>query len=475
MILCELSQLQLSGRGTKYQQLYEALRQGILAGTAPKGSRLPGSRELAKELGLGRNTVMSAIEQLKAEGYIRAQQGSGYYICSELPEQLATPDFVIEEIEEDLEEGTPGKSRRNIAFQLGVPKLAAFPVKIWQRIQNRHQGRPALMGMDEEAGYLPFREILAEYLVHSRQVSCHAKNIIITCGAQEALFIAARAVLKPGEKALIEDPGYRRLRNAFHLTHANIVGVPANEETGLCLTALKTHPDAKVLYTTPAHQYPLGGIMPLDSRVELLTWAKENDVWVIEDDYDSEFQYRHRPFASLQGLNQGQQVLYVGSFSKVTFPALRLGYLVVPDELIDVCRFIKASTSGETPLLTQATMADFIEEGHFARHLRRMRQHYQKLHDSVRQQVDELLPDSCQLLAKDAGMHLVITWLHDVSGYDAAAYLQKKGYGAAPLEYYYLNEPAMKGLVIGFANTREDKIGYGLNHLADFLSQISHK
>lgn len=455
-------------------QLYQALSQRILDGRLQPGDRLPSSRLLASDLGVARNTVLAVYDQLQAEGFIRHRPRSGTFVDPRLPVQaVATqlqpaatktptlPRPVLPWLKPGLR--STDDDEKNRPFTPGIPDIQAFPLTTWNRLVHQQESRSALLGYDSHQGYEPLRQAIADYLRQARGVRCHRDQIIVTQGAQQALALIAELFLRQGDEVLLEDPGYRGARFALARPGVTLTPVPL-ADTVLNLDQLPTHTDAKLLYCTPTHQYPLGGILDISQRLRLLDWAARTGVWIIEDDYDSEFHFSNKPIAALQGLVEDAPVLYVGSFSKTLFPALRLGYLVVPPELVGAVTQLKRVQSGESPLLMQAVTAAFIEQGHFARHLRRMRQHYHSKWLLLGEQVEQQLAGRFRAVAESAGMHLVL----ERSGDDRhwAAQLRQAGFGSLALSEYGLTPQPRTGLVIGFANATEAEIRSGITAVA---------
>jgi GntR family transcriptional regulator/MocR family aminotransferase len=456
-------------------QLHSALLSRINEGLLPAGTRLPSSRRLADELGVSRNTVLIVIDQLKAEGYLESRPGSGVAVKSELPAGK------VARVQWQSQEHLPPLSRvgqqwsnyeaisheQCLPFTVGVPDLKAFPDATWLRLQRRHQERMPLRGFQEDQGYQPLRESLTHYLKTSRGVICDADQIIITQGAQQALALCALVLLDEGDTVMLEEPGYRGARDAFKSRNAHFYAVGLGDN-GIDVTALPQSPPGRLLYTTPTHQYPLGGILPAADRLRLLDWAARHRLWVIEDDYDSEFHFHAKPIAALQGMAEQTPVLYMGSFSKTLYPALRLGYLVVPKPLVPTLVAAKRALGGETPLLTQAVVADFIAEGHFIRHLRRMRQLYQCKWDHLRALVEDQLKGLATPVARSAGMHLALM-IDCQSDVELASEFRGAGFGSTPLSWYYASGKGRSGLVLGFANTSEAEREEGISVLRDLI------
>jgi GntR family transcriptional regulator/MocR family aminotransferase len=470
-----------------YSQLYERLRQAILAGQLAPGIQLPSSRALATELDLSRNTVITAFQQLFAEGYIEGKPGSGTYVASALPDDLLQVRSRLAPKAQPLKAST-ALSQRGVllegsalplfrgqgepcAFRPGVPALDAFPFNIWSRLQAKHWRRPPsrLLGYGDPAGYRPLREAIAAYLGAARAVRCEAEQVIVISGSQQGLDLAARLLLDPGDAAWIEDPGYPGARGALLGAGAQVIPVPIDQEGLDVATGTAIRPEARLAYVSPSHQYPLGITMSLARRLALLEWARRASAWIVEDDYDSEYRYAGRPLAALQGLDTAQRVIYIGSFSKVLFPSLRLGYLVVPSTLVEAFIKVRALTDRHSPTLDQAVLAAFLAEGHFARHIRRMRALYEERQAMLLEAARRELAGLLTLRPAEAGLHLV-GWLpagvNDLAASQRAAAL---GIEAPPLSHYALRPLQQGGLVLGYAGLRPDEISDGARSLAQAL------
>lgn len=374
-----------------YRQLYDAIRNAILEERLQRGYRLPASRIFAKELGVSRNTVALAFEQLMIEGYLQGKVGSGTYVTDNLPERLlqARPSINDRPAVSSARHKASHRGqafskivlRRNRTiedirpFQGGVPALDEFPYDLWTKLTQRTwRSLPRhVLAYGDAGGYEPLREVIASYLRTSRAVRCDADQIIIVNGSQQGVDLVARVLLESGDHVLVEDPGYLGARAALLGAGVRLTPMPVDAEGLQIGNRTARNSQACLVYVTPSHQYPLGITMTLARRLHLLEWARRTGAWILEDDYDSEFRYAGRPLASLQGLDMCGCVIYLGTFSKVLFPGLRLGYLVVPKNVVDAFLSAKTIADRQSAVLEQAVLARFIEEGHFARHLRRMR------------------------------------------------------------------------------------------------------
>jgi GntR family transcriptional regulator / MocR family aminotransferase len=491
-----------------YRWIYGALRTEILEGRLRPGSRLPSSRDLASQYRLSRGTIVTAFEQLKSEGYIDGKIGSGSYVSKVLPEQLlqvgssrvATPAAShlsrhsgaeaearqrsrgdrrpqrnLSEYARRLQLFPPPDARHTRAFRAYVPALDLFPTTLWARITARRLRTATaslLLGCDP-LGYRPLREAIAGYLRTARGVRCGYEQVVIVSGVQEALDLSARLFLNPGDRLCLENPGYIGATRVFAAMGAEMIPAPVDEE-GIVLDQRATR-GVRLIYVTPGHQFPLGITMSLSRRLQLLELAERSDALIFEDDYDSEYRYSGRPMPALQGLDRAGRVLYAGTFSKTLFPSLRLGYLVVPVDLVSVFHSAKAVTNRHAPLLDQAVLCDFITEGHWGRHLRRMREAYSErlsvLLENAKQKLDGLL----EVSSIEAGLQTV-GWLgagiDDEAATKAAAARQVE---VIPLSWYDRGRPKRKGLQLGFAASSPNEIRRGVRELAIALEEARRR
>lgn len=415
-----------------YRQCYAALRDAILGGRLAPEARLPSTRALAAEHRVSRNTIALAFDQLRAEGYLAARHRAGTFVSATLPDDLLRvrgrrPPVAPTGPNRALPTGMPAgwpDARDDVpprAFRTGVPALDAFPARLWARLVARQWRRPAaLLGYGDARGYEPLREAIAAHVAAARGAQCDAAQVVVVNGSQQGLALAARLLLAPGESAWVEDPGYPGVRAALAASHrgagARIIGVPVDDD-GIIVSAGMAAPgggDARAAFVSPSHQYPLGATMSVSRRLALLDWAVRRDAWVVEDDYDSEFRYASRPLPCLQGLDPagGRRVIYVGTFSKTMYPALRLGYVIVPPALVDRFVAARAAEDRHSPTVEQAALAAFIADGHYARHVRRMRALYAERQAALLDAATEgsALGEYVEVAGSGAGMHL-IGWL----------------------------------------------------------------
>ncbi|MGE4404061.1 PLP-dependent aminotransferase family protein [Pseudomonas sp.] len=465
----DLSGIHLDPHQGLVRQLYQALRERILDGRLAGSSRLPASRDLAVRLGVSRNTVTRAFDQLYAEGYVEGRVGAGTYVaqlegqrphaCSSHCAMAATEP--LQRLEAHHLPPPPGGAPR--AFRIGVPAFDLFPFDIWARLSARFWRRPspARLGYGDPAGDPALRELVAAYLRSSRGLSCDARQVVITCGAQQGISLCAQLLVQPGERVAVENPGYRAAGHAFAVAGAELCGVAVDDE-GLDTAALARIEDCRLAYVTPSHQYPTGVTLSLARRLELLAWAERRDGWIVEDDYDSEYRYHGTPLAPLAALDRQGRVLYVGTFCKIAFPALRLGYLVLPPALAEAFAQRRALDMRHSDIGSQAVMAEFIAAGHFQRHVRRMRQAARARRDTLLLHWPEAVPGCAVLPAVDAGLHLCVPVHRQAREAELVAAARAGGVEMNGLADYWLGgQPppdAQGGLVLGFAAVPEVEI-----------------
>jgi GntR family transcriptional regulator/MocR family aminotransferase len=474
-----------------YRQLYGSLRDAILSGQLAPGTQLPSTRTLALELGLARGTILNAYEQLFAEGYVEGEMGSGTYVARELPEELLqAPTLRASSISQDLSGRTLSKRGTAMAstayaalydlspihaFQPGLAALDAFPLNIWSQIiiKRARQRSHVLLNYGDPAGFKSLREAIAGYLGTVRAVKCNAEQVIIVAGSQQALDLAVRVLLDPGDNVLIEDPCYPGARGALLGAGAYLRPVPVDKE-GMAINAgMARGTVARMAYVTPSHQYPLGVTMSLKRRLALLEWARRVEAWVLEDDYDSEFRYKGRPLAALQGLDTSGRVIYIGTFSKVLFPALRIGYLIVPPDLVDAFVAARTMIDLHPPAFVQVVLTDFLGEGHFERHIRRMRELYAQRQAALVSAAEQELTGLLDVQAHEAGMYL-IGWLPQGMD-DQHASQRAKAYGieAPALSTFRIEPGNTHGLLLGYTAFNKEEIRIGVQRLAEALRTMT--
>ncbi|MCE7982808.1 MAG: PLP-dependent aminotransferase family protein [Caldilinea sp. CFX5] len=488
---------ELTREQSLYQQLYDGLRQAILSGRLRAGMRLPSTRDLSTVLGVSRNTTMATFEQLVAEGYLESRVGDGTYVSLALPDELALVNRRVQPANA-LQQALAGEfsqRHRRItaapmggasddfaprAFRTGIPALDMFPTKVWARLAA-HRWRtagPELLTYGDACGYWPLRQAIAEYLGAARGVRCTAEQVLITAGSQHALDLVAQVLLDPDDPVWIEDPGYRGARAALLGVGVHLMPIPVDAE-GLCVDiGAAQQPTARLIYVTPSHQYPTGATMSVTRRLALLAWARQHNAWILEDDYDSEYRYRGRPLAALQGLDQADEcalrtgppcdsrVLYSGTFSKVLFPGLRLGYLVTPPSLTEAFSDALFLAHRYLPVFDQAVLADFILDGHFARHIRRMRTLYAERQQVLVTALQQQLSAHLTVGYAEAGLHLVAWCNNGLNDEQIAEAAWQQGVEVAPISAYVMGAPIRSGLVLGYGMLKPEEIRIGVQKLA---------
>ncbi|WP_313486729.1 MocR-like pyridoxine biosynthesis transcription factor PdxR [Stutzerimonas kunmingensis] len=458
------------------RQLYQALRERILDGRLAGGSRLPAGRDLAALLAVSRNTVTRAFDQLYAEGYIEGRVGDGTYVVelgSARPlmqpsaSGVAPTEALLRLQRNHLAPPVSGAPR---AFRIGVPAFDLFPFEVWARLTARfwRKPSPARLGYGDPAGEPALRELVAAYLRSSRGLNCDPSQVVITCGAQQGISLCAQLLVQPGDRVALENPGYRAAGHAFAVAGAELCGVAVDGE-GLDTAALAQIEGCRLAYVTPSHQYPIGVTLSLARRLELLAWAERNEGWIVEDDYDGEYRYSGTPLTPLAALDRQGRVLYVGTFCKITFPALRLGYLVLPPGLAEAFARRRALDMRHSDIGSQMVMAEFIAAGHFQRHVRRMRQAARVRRDTLLQHWPEAIPGCGALPAVDAGLHLSVPVHGQTREAELVAAARAAGVEMNGLGDYWLDGQAPRGapggLVLGFAAVPEVEIIAALQRL----------
>jgi GntR family transcriptional regulator/MocR family aminotransferase len=466
-----------------YRQLYDWFRKAVTDGQLRPGHRVPSTRSLASELNISRIPVLQAYEQLLAEGYFETFVGAGTCVAASIPDETLSPAASRRVPQELAQKSGPRRiSRRGNAlmhapaqpwlsvsgaFRVSLPALDHFPIGIWSKLVARHSRRPprGIMAYGDAMGYLPFRQAIAEYLGASRGVRCEASQILVTTGSQLALQLSAQVLLNPKDPVWMEEPGYPGARQAFLTAGARLLPAPVDDE-GISVTDItRRDRGARAVYVTPSHQYPLGTTLSATRRMLLLNWAARAGAWIIEDDYDSEYRFGSRPIASLQGLDSDARVVYIGTFSKVMFPALRLGYMVIPADLAPAFSAARDAADIFSSTLYQAVMADFIREGHFARHIRRMRMLYKERRSALVKAIQLQMSDMLEVIGSEAGMHLVALLPPGTDDTVVARKAVQKAISAAPLSSCYSKPPARGGLILGYGGASVHQIHEGVRKL----------
>ncbi|MCC5634653.1 PLP-dependent aminotransferase family protein [Nostoc sp. CHAB 5844] len=469
-----------------HRQVYAELRQAILSGRLTPGEKLPSTRALAQLLGISRATVTQSYEMLLSEGYLETFVGSGTFVCRQLPDELLNTAPIQSKSQRTdcaISLSAYGESLNNraffrlseadaeISFSYGRPAFEQFPIDLWRKLLSRHCRSPYVLDYTNDSlGYQPLREAIASYLSRSRAVLCTPAQIIIVGGSQQGLDLITRVLIDRGDWVAVEEPGYLGARRAFLSQGASLFPVSV-DQSGLIVNKLTTGiiPNIKLVYVTPSHQFPTGATLSLPRRLELLAWAQKSGVIIIEDDYDSEYRYGKRPIPALQGLDQGNSVIYVGTFSKVLFPALRLGYLVLPENLVSIFARAKWLADRQCSLLEQYALTDFITEGHLERHIRRMRSLYDRRRQTLVQSLFSYFGEQIEILGENAGMHLMVKFHTELSDHEIVQRAAVAGVSIGAAYPQYLKDSPGSEFILGYAELTEQKIQEGVRRLAQVI------
>jgi len=469
-----------------HRQIYDAYRKAIVEGSLRPGQRILSTRALASELGISRFPVLNAYAQLLAEGYFESRVGAGTVASSSIPDQVMSSGPTGARFAATRSGPRPLARRSSIlspvesspwlrgwgAFGVGQVAFDQFPLQVWSNLVAR-----GCRNMDagsfhygEKMGSKALRETIATYLRTARCLRCEAEQIMIVSGSQQALEISARCLLDPGSCVWVEEPGYRLARDAFAMSGCDLVPVPVDKE-GLDVAAgIKRCRKARAVFVTPSHQFPLGVTMSASRRFQLLDWAQDAGSWIIEDDYDSDYRYESSPIASLQGLDTYGRVIYVGTFSKVLFPSLRLGYVVIPSDLVDRFLALRRAMDLGPPSFYQEVVANFIDEGHFSRHIRRMRVLYGERRSVLVDSISKEFGSLVEVLGGEAGMHLTMTLPSKIRDLEIAELAAHQNLWIWPLSPSYLGEVSRSGFILGFGSAAAADIPRAVRQLRTLLA-----
>lgn len=475
---------------TLQQWLYDEIRAAVLSGRLRAGQRLPASRELARQQGISRGTVLAAYEQLTAEGYLAGTPGRGTAVAASLPALGRPRRTAPAAVSSETGGGTAGETAGRLSaagqrlaatpfplaeplaglrcFRPNQPDLEAFPHAVWNRIVARRANglRPAAMTYGEAGGHLPLRRALAEHLRVAQRIVCRPEQVVIVGSAQQGLDLLARLLLDPGDTAWVEDPGYPGAARVFAAAGANVAAVPV-DAAGLDVAAgIARAPRARLAYVTAAHQSPLGMALSIERRLALLAWARETGATIVEDDYDGEFRFTGAPLAALKSLDDSGRVVYLGTFSKLLFPALRLAYLVLPEWLAEPCAAALSLTCRHVGWAAQQVLHEFIADGHFARHLRNMRVRYGERAEALQAACTRHLAGAVELLPITTGLDAMAMLPADADDREVAARLAEGGIESRPLAFYGIERRPPPGLVLGYSAFTPEEIAAGVEQMA---------
>jgi GntR family transcriptional regulator/MocR family aminotransferase len=470
-----------------HKQIYDGYRAAILRGDLRAGEQISSSRDFAAALKISRFPVLNAYAQLLAEGYLESRTGSGTFVSATLPERLMSPAPAAGARRPPLSGKRSVSMRSGLyplfpdsrkvsawgAFGVHQPALDQFPFALWSNLVARHSRNPHVNVVHriDPCGSQRFREVVSDYLRTARGVKCSPDHILIVSGSQQALDLTTRVLLDPGNSVWVEEPGYTLQKITLKAAECKLIPVPVDSEGMNVAAGIKRAPKARAAFVTPSHQYPLGSTMSASRRIQLLNWAQDSGAWIVEDDYDSEFRFDSPPIASLHGLDVNARVIYIGTFSKVLFPALRLGYLVVPEDLIDRFKAVRHAMDIFPSYLLQEALADFILEGHFTRHIRKMRQLYKAKRTILAETIALELPAErgFQVHGVEAGMHLALTIPPGSSDLEIAERARAARLWLWPLSPSYLGRNPRQGFVLGFGSAAITDIPRSVQLLKSFL------
>jgi GntR family transcriptional regulator / MocR family aminotransferase len=469
-----------------HRQIYDAFRAAIVGRSLGPSQQIPSTRLLASELAISRIPVLNAYSQLLAEGYFETRVGAGTFVSSSLPGETAA----IQKPEPSPRVGSrprriarsaarlPSYQRRpwirgQGAFSVSQPALDAFPLRVWANLVAKHCRNPLRTGLQygDPMGLKELRAAIAVYLRTSRAVRCEADQIMVVSGSQQALDLAARVLLESGSAVWGEEPGYWLARHVLMAAGCRIVPIRIDDEGLDVSEGIRKCGNARAAFVAPSHQYPLGVTMSATRRFQLLNWARRAGAWIIEDDYDSEYRYDTKPIAALQGLDSSSRVIYIGTFSKVLFPSLRAGYIVIPPDLVDYFLAMRNSMDVGPAHLYQAVLADFIVEGHFSRHIRRMRSLYAERRRELIQCIRGEFGSSLEVVGGEAGMHLCVKLPKGFDDREVSVRAARENLWLWPLSPTFIGRPASSGFILGFGSTRVEEMAAAVRQFRNLFDK----
>jgi GntR family transcriptional regulator / MocR family aminotransferase len=464
-----------------HKQIYDAYRAMIVDRRVRAGQQIPSTRTLASELKISRIPVLMAYSQLLAEGYFEARQGAGTFVCSSLPDQV-TWNASGATRSTQARSGPRAVGQRALLlppyrkvpwlrglgpFSVSQPAYDQFPFQIWSSLIMRHCRNPhaSELHYGEAMGSEGLREAICTYLGTARAVRCDPQQIMIVSGSQQALEISSRVLLDAGSAVWMEEPGYWLTRQVLTAAGCRLVPVPVDNEGMDVAAGIKACRKARAVFVAPSHQYPIGATMSASRRLQLLAWAESSGSWIIEDDYDSAYRYGSMPIASLQGLDSNSRVIYIGTFSKTLFPSLRLGYALIPPDLVDRFAAVRYAMDISSPYFFQAVLTDFIKEGHYERHIRRMRLLYDRRRQALATALHQEFGSALEVLGAEAGMHLAVTLPKGFRDLEITQHAARERLWLAPLSPAYLGKASRQGFILGFGSTPASQMAHAVRHL----------
>ena len=474
-----------------HRQVYDGFRAAIIRRDLRPGQRIPSTRDLASELKTSRIPILNAYAQLLAEGYFESRVGAGTFVSVSLPDELTLREQPTGRLTTAASGSRPVARRASLfsnrenlpwvngwgAFGVHQPALDQFPFRIWSNLVVRHCRNPRIdvLRRIDPLGSERLRDAVCAYLRTARCVRCEPEQVMVVAGSQQALDICARVLLDTGDAVWVEEPGYSLAKNVFSGAGCRLIPVPVDSEGMDVAAGIKLCRKARASYVTPSHQYPLGVTMSASRRFQLLNWAQASGSWVIEDDYDSEFRFESMPIASLQGLDHNACVIYIGTFSKVLFPSLRVGYIVIPRDLVERFIAVRYTMDIFPPYLHQEVITDFMREGHFARHIRKMRLLYSERRTALVASIGKEFGPSLEVHGVEAGMHLAAALPEGLSDREVAKRAAREGLWLWPLSPSYSCKPSRQGFVLGFGSTPAAEMPRAVQHLRTLLSAYQHR
>lgn len=449
------------------RQVYQQIREQILNGHLHSGEKLPSTRELSSELKVSRNVILEAYDQLLAEGFLVSRRGAGTFVAAGafLEQHKKVPVFhSSDEREENRKEDSV------INFRSGIPSLDLFPRKTWAKLSHAtwNDTSPSSFGYDIPEGRPELRQVLSRYLLKTRGVHCHPDQIVITSGATQALTLVSKLLLTPNDTVIMEDPITNDIQTIFKDSGALLYPVSV-DEYGMKTSLLPINQNPKFVFITPSHQFPLGGTLPIQRRIQLINYSRKTNCYLVEDDYDSEFRYEGPPVSSLQGL-EPERVLYIGSFSKILSPALRMGYLVLPSHLIEKCRKLKWFSDLHTPSVDQLILARFIDEGYLERHITKMKKMYKNRRDFLIHCLKITFSDKVNIFGYSTGLHLIVEWNELHFSKELLEHIQQFGVKVYPVEDHTIEKGKHQNrIILGYGHLKNEEINEGVIRLHEAI------